>query len=131
MKTVQKTSKKREAIYEALHASKEHPTAEMLYSELKEKIPELSLGTVYRNLTGFVERGEAITVGNVGGNERYDARTEPHLHFICRDCRRVIDIELPDTTDDLYSKIEDGTGFKVDTHALSFYGQCGDCRHDK
>ena len=62
-----KFSKKRAAILEALRATDEHPSAEMLYAGLKGRFPDLSLGTVYRNLAMFVADGDAVIVGNVAG----------------------------------------------------------------
>ena len=87
-----KFSKKRAAILEALRHTDEHPSAEMLYSRLKGEFPDLSLGTVYRNLAMFVADGDAVSVGSVGGQERYDAVTAPHAHFICSCCGRVLDV---------------------------------------
>ena len=95
METVRKHSKKREAILEALRCAKDHPSAEMLYSRLKGTYPDLSLGTVYRNLAFFINDGEITSVGAVAGQERYDADTSPHAHFICRLCGRVLDVETP------------------------------------
>ena len=73
-----KYSKKREAILEALRNTTEHPSAEMLYARLKPEFPDLSLGTVYRNLAMFIRDGDAVSVGTVAGQERYDADTHPH-----------------------------------------------------
>ena len=68
---VRRTSKKRSAIYEALCNTTAHPSAEQLYSQLKPEIPDLSLGTVYRNLNVLMQDGLIITVGHVNGEERY------------------------------------------------------------
>ena len=81
METVRKKSRKREAMLAALRATTEHPTAEMLYNTLKPEYPELSLGTVYRNLSVLAEEGLVVSVAHVNGQERYDARVEPHTHF--------------------------------------------------
>ena len=77
MDTRRKNSRKRQAILEALCATREHPTAEMLYQQLKPDYPELSLGTVYRNLGVLAEEGLAVSVVRVAGQERYDATTAP------------------------------------------------------
>ena len=61
-----KYSKKREAILEALRNTTEHPSAEMLYARLKPEFPDLSLGTVYRNLAMFIRDGDAVSVGTAG-----------------------------------------------------------------
>ena len=121
------SSKKRNAIYEALCATKTHPSAEMLHSTLKEKIPDLSLGTVYRSLSLFVEEGKAISVGNVEGNERYDAVTCPHPHFICKSCGEVLDFPLPEGFERLFEDFRDQSGCRIESWSLDFTGRCPAC----
>lgn len=96
MEVQRKNSKKRQAILESLRSVTDHPTAEMIYNRLKPEYPDLSLGTVYRNLAMFLEEGQIISVGTVDGQERYDARTDFHAHLVCRRCRCVTDIEPTD-----------------------------------
>lgn len=127
MELKRNNSKKRQAILDALIRTTEHPSAEMLYNQLKPQIPELSLGTVYRNLSVLVEDGLIISVGKVDGQERYDARVMPHTHFICRSCRRVIDLDLPDMISHMYSEIEQNTGCRANSFSLSISGQCSAC----
>ena len=121
-----KYSKKREAILEALKNTKEHPSAEMLYARLKPEYPDLSLGTVYRNLAIFIRDGAAVSVGTVAGQERYDADTRPHAHFICSECGRVLDVCCP-CLSALDREVEKETGGEVIGHSLSFSGVCYDC----
>lgn len=121
-------SKKRTALYDALRASREHPSAEMLYGTLKSAIPELSLATVYRNLSVLVSEGAAIPVGRVDGEIRYDAVTDPHPHFICRGCGRVMDLSLPDTVSGLVEQIDERDGCLADSCMLTFFGLCDRCR---
>ena len=128
MKTKHNTSKKRQAILDMLCSTKEHPSAEMIYNSLKEEIPSLSLGTVYRNLAVLQEEGLVISVGNMAGHERYDGNTNPHPHFMCRACHGVTDLDLPDTVSGLCQFI-DRCGNTVDTYQLSFYGLCCECRN--
>ena len=73
--------KKREAILNCLRSTNTHPTAEWVYAQLKTEYPDISLGTVYRNLALFKEQGLVISVGTVGGVERFDADTEPHVQL--------------------------------------------------
>lgn len=128
MDTRRKNSKKRQAILEALCATREHPTAEMLYQQLKPDYPELSLGTVYRNLGVLAEEGLVASVVRVAGQERYDATTAPHAHFVCRVCRRVMDMALPEGLEELYSALDRDFGFAAESCAVSVTGVCGDCR---
>ena len=82
----------RDKIYEYLCGTKAHPSANMIYNDLKPSIPKLSLGTVYTNLKLFEDLGQVIRVANVKGFERYDADTSEHVHFVCDECGAVIDI---------------------------------------
>ena len=127
METVHRTSKKRQAIYDALCSTTAHPSAEQLYAALKPQIPDLSLGTVYRNLNLLMSEGYIISVGNVSGEERYDARTESHTHFICEKCNSVLDVWLPVPVSPDYAEVEKCTGGKVSAHSLSFTGICEKC----
>lgn len=128
MGTKHKNSKQRSAILEMLCASKDHPTAEMIYNALKPLYPSLSLGTVYRNLRLFQQEGTVVSVGNVDGHERYDACTTPHPHLLCQRCQRVTDLVLPDTVSCLYREVERSCGCKVESYSLTFSGICAHCR---
>ena len=100
MAIASKHFRKRDAILQSLKSTKTHPSAEMLFAQLKPEIPDLSLGTVYRNLSLFKKEGLAMSVATVSGVERFDGNTHPHVHFICNDCDAVIDLEdmlVPET----------------------------------
>ena len=126
MEATRRNSRKRQAIYEALCATKSHPSAEWLYTGLKSQIPDLSLGTVYRNLGVLMQDGLVISVGNVNGQERYDACVSPHTHFICTRCGRIDDADVPLPLPD-YAGIEKNTGWRLNGHSLCFTGLCSDC----
>lgn len=118
-------SRQRELIYQAVMASKEHPTAEMVYQWLKPACPNLSLGTVYRNLNLLAEEG--ILVRMPFPVERYDGDTYPHSHFRCKDCGRVFDL-VPDYEVALDRAAEQAApGFRVEGHDLTFTGYCPEC----
>ena len=129
MEQKRKNSKKRTAILHALSSTREHPTAEMLYTALKPEIPELSLGTVYRNLSVLVADGFVSRVAHVAGQERYDAHTEPHAHFVCNNCGRVIDVDFPEMIKPLFNQISDNTGCVAESYVLSFNGVCNVCKN--
>jgi Fur family peroxide stress response transcriptional regulator len=125
-----KYSKKREAILGAIQSTSSHPGARWVYDVLKPRIPDLSLGTVYRNITLFREEGRVISVGVVDGEERFDGRVDPHPHLVCCSCGRVEDLPCPDETslrllsdDEARSKM----GFTIDYRRTVFYGLCPDC----
>ena len=86
MEKRQNYSRKREAILSAICSTDIHPTADWIYQKLKPIYPDLSLGTVYRNIARFKEDGLIISVGVVEGQERLDGTTAPHAHFICSKC---------------------------------------------
>ena len=123
METQRRSSRKREVLREELLRARDHPGAEELYARLRPRFPDLSLGTVYRNLALFREEGTAVCVATVDGQERFDGRTEPHAHFICERCGRVTDVsaalpaELPGA----------GVPGRVRAWALTFYGVCDHC----
>ena len=127
METARRTSKKRQAVYNALCATDTHPSAEQLYAALKPDFPDLSLGTVYRNLSVLLSDGLIISIGNVNGEERYDARTENHIHFICEKCNSVLDVWLTAPVSLDYKAVESCTGVKVRSHSLIFNGICENC----
>ena len=120
-------SKKREAILTALRGTDCHPSAEWLYRQLKPRHPDLSLGTVYRNLDFFQEHGLVQSIGVVQGQERFDAVVAPHSHFICNCCGTVLDLPdiCPET--DLEWTVSKQYGFAVQRCELTFYGLCPGC----
>ena len=83
---MQKKSRKRDAILACVCSTDTHPTAEWVYTQLKPDIPDLSLGTVYRNLAMFRREGIIGSAGVVNGLERYDRNPLPHAHFVCTQC---------------------------------------------
>ena len=125
-KTV-KQFRKRNAILAYLRETTEHPSAEMVYNHLKTEYPDLSLGTVYRNLAKFKEEGEIISVGTVNGVERFDGNTMPHVHFVCTGCEAVADLPQIKIPDVLNQEVKNQTGGHIDMCQLTFVGQCGQC----
>lgn len=120
-------SKKREAILEAIRGTALHPSADWVYQKLKSAHPDLSLGTVYRNLAFFKEQGSVCCVGVVNGQERFDATTTPHTHFICDHCGAVIDLHKIPADPALDREVGEQYGFKVEHHKLVFHGVCREC----
>lgn len=127
MEKTQKFSQKRQAILDAIRGADTHPAAEWVYSALKPEIPDLSLGTVYRNIALFKKNGDIASVAVVCGQERLDGRTDPHPHFICDDCGRVYDLEELDIGNDLDRRAERASGHSVRGHDLLFHGCCSRC----
>ena len=127
MEAPQKNFRKRNAILSYLQGTTAHPSAETIYSDLKAEIPDLSIGTVYRNLTHFRKQGLVSSIATVNGVERFDANTEPHVHFICEGCDAVIDLHQLSTPQALCSEAEGSIGCSVSGCQLSFTGKCHSC----
>ena len=120
-----KQFKKRNAIYDCLCSTDTHPSAEMVHGMLHQEHPDISLATVYRNLARFKAEGKIMSVATVKGVERFDANTDPHVHFICTNCDSVIDLhQIPMPH---YEEAECG-GCRIETCALTFTGLCGSCQ---
>ena len=127
MPTVRKYSRKREAILACIRSTTSHPSADWVYSQLKPEFPDLSLGTVYRNLNLFRQEGLIQSIGVVNGLERFDGNIQPHLHFICQKCGKVQDMmefELPEGMLDAAARSMKG---KVTSCQIVFTGICETC----
>ena len=122
-------SKKREAILAAIRGTSCHPSAVWIYQQLKPQHPDLSLGTIYRNLAFFQKNGQIQSVGVVQGQERFDGIVTPHSHFICNCCGTVRDLPDIQPEADLRRTVSTQYGFAVERCELTFYGLCPSCSH--
>ena len=125
----QNYSRKREAILQTLRATKMHPTAEWVYQHLKTAFPDLSMGTVYRNLSLFKQEGLIASVGIVNGQERFDGNITPHTHFVCLNCGIVQD-SGPFPTEEV-ARVSQKYGVTVLTEQVLYYGYCSDCEEKR
>jgi Fur family peroxide stress response transcriptional regulator len=133
-----KHSKKRDAILELIRSTASHPGAQWVYDQLKAEIPGLSLATVYRNIKLFQQEGSVVSVGVVDGEERFDGRVEPHPHFVCSCCGRVMDYDALDLPTEFFRIMEDlkdaaptRGGFVIDYRRTIFNGLCAGCSEVK
>lgn len=126
----QNYSRKREAILEAIRSTDIHPTAEWIYQTLKPKIPDLSFGTVYRNISQFKGNGQIVSVGVVNGQERLDGNVSPHAHFFCSGCGCVLDVDIPFPPLDSKQALYEAYGIRVDSQELILRGKCAKCREE-
>ncbi|MBE6039340.1 MAG: transcriptional repressor [Anaerofustis stercorihominis] len=119
-------SKQRDMIYDYLMSTKEHPSADMVYESLKPDMPNLSLGTVYRNLKLLEEMGLIRRVTTLQSTERYDANCKDHAHFECDTCGCVKDLEILDL-----QKAKESCGVDENDNIkwmnLVFGGTCREC----
>lgn len=118
-------SKQREVVYAVLRSTVSHPTAEWVYDRAKEILPDISKGTVYRNLKELIDSGKIIQVQGVFQKDRYDAEISTHAHLVCRECGSVIDF----TPTDMLSLIKIGQidGACVEGFSLIYHGLCALC----
>lgn len=120
-------SRQRARLLEILKSTDIHPTAGWLYDLLKSEFPNLSLGTVYRNLGILIEQGLVKKIDSGSTFDRYEAKTTPHYHLICQICDRIVDIEeifLPEIDD----TVRRMTDFDIRGHRIDFYGICTECK---
>ena len=103
----------------------DHPTADTIYLHVREEFPNISLGTVYRNLSLLTELGEIIKI-TTDGPDRFDGNVKPHSHFLCRKCHSLLDVHLDNESfiDQQAQKNFPGT---IDGHSILYYGICSDC----
>ena len=120
-------SRQREAVLNALRSTTAHPSAEWVYGQLKEDFPRLSLATVYRNLRVLVRQGQAVSVGIIGGQERFDARVEPHAHLVCSRCGAVVDVFDSGYSQLALDRLSENAGCKISRAEVLFHGICPDC----
>ena len=125
-----KHSKQRDMIMNFLMTRKDHPTADVVYMNVRQHYPNISLGTVYRNLTLLADIGEIQRLRLGDGVDHFDADTSKHYHFICNDCGSVIDLEMDsiDSITDMAAKAFKG---HVAGHVTHFYGSCENCLKEK
>ena len=123
---VLKYSKQRTVIKEFLQTRKDHPTADAVYNAVRKDYPNISLGTVYRNLMLLSEIGEIQKLRVGDGLEHFDADISEHNHFICNDCGSVIDLEMDSIRgiDETAARHFNG---KIEGHKVYFYGICEKC----
>lgn len=127
MKTI-KYSRQRAAILAFLKTRKDHPTAEVIYNNIRETYPNISLGTVYRNLNFLSENGDILKISLEDDSAHFDGFTHPHCHFFCKECKNISDIELnPDEMNIITKLVKDNFDGEIQTHTSIFYGLCKKC----
>lgn len=122
-----KVTPQRLAVYRTLAESKEHPSAEMIFSQLKETFPTMSLATVYKTVDVLAEIG-LVQKLNVGEDSfRYDAWVDDHSHIRCTSCGRVDDLVEVDETP-IVDAARIGTDYQITGQQFYFYGICKECQ---
>lgn len=123
-----KYSRQRESIKHYLMTTTTHPTADEVYMHVKKDFPNISLGTVYRNLNLLTDIGEAVKISTPDGGDRFDGKVVPHNHFLCKSCGRLLDLELDMKSIEEVNRLaaENFDGL-IESSSTLFYGECSDC----
>ena len=121
-----KYSRQRESIKEFLLSSHTHPTADTVYSETRKQFPNISLGTVYRNLSLLASTGEIRRITCGDGADRFDADIHPHYHFLCDRCGCLEDMPMEPIggLNELAKNFYQG---RISGHQTYFHGVCPKC----
>jgi Fur family peroxide stress response transcriptional regulator len=125
-----RNSLQKKAIQSAL-AVMDHPTASEVYERVRLEYPQISLGTVYRNLGAMADQGSALRLSFAGEPDRFDPNVYEHHHAVCSNCGAVFDAMEgidPDIINKLDQAIEQSTGVKVKQRSLIFEGLCARCQ---
>jgi len=130
MKLGSRTTKQKLVILDILQKTNCHPTADWIYQEARQILPDISLGTVYRNLNLLKSLGKIQELNYGSGQSRYDGNPNNHYHFVCEKCKKVVDLDLP-VVADLDEQIGKNYGYKVSSHRLEFYGLCDTCQKEE
>ena len=118
--------RQRDAIKAYLMSTVAHPTAEIVYEHLRKEFPNISLGTIYRNLNFLVEHGEALRLDCGDGFDHFDGNVSPHNHFFCRGCGQIFDLQMQEIDHINILANADFNG-KIEEHIIYFRGLCENC----
>jgi Fur family peroxide stress response transcriptional regulator len=123
---VNRETKQREAVLKLVRSMSSHPTADCVYELARLDLPNISKGTVYRNLKVLQELGQITRLDMKSDASRYDGRLDDHYHFRCEKCGEVCDIDMP-VDAELDRRMAEATGLEITSHRLEFRGVCADC----
>ncbi len=123
----QRNTKQRQLVLDAVRARCDHPSADMIYLDVRTIDDRISRGTVYRNLNVLVSQGEVLQV-KLHHLDRYEGRLDKHYHIVCTNCGAVCDLPIPyNAALDEQAQIK--TGYEIKRHRAIFEGLCPDCQN--
>jgi Fur family peroxide stress response transcriptional regulator len=118
----------RQVIYEAVVDSREHPTPELIYEQVRQRIPSISLGTIYKNVKTFLDSGVLKEVTLHHGSLRLESNMTPHHHLVCSSCKAIFDIEESAVKPVQLPKTRLPAGFAIKQCRVEFVGVCKGCQ---
>lgn len=128
--TQRRYSKQRELILETVKSSRRHPTAEEVYAEVKQLHPNISLGTVYRNLNLLTEQGDIINLNEGLDADHFDGVCSNHCHLVCTRCKRVydLDFDIGEVAEGITTAASGAGKPEVHNVRVMAFGLCPDCK---
>ena len=118
----------RQVIYEAVVDSRQHPTPELIYEQVRQRIPSISLGTIYKNVKTFLDSGVLKEVTLHHGSLRLESNMTPHHHLVCSSCKAIFDIEESAVEPVQLPARGLPAGFSIKQCRVEFAGECKSCR---
>ena len=118
----------RQVIYEAIVDSREHPTPELIYEQVRQRIPSISLGTIYKNVKTFLDFGVLKEVTLHHGSLRLESNMTPHHHLVCSSCKAIFDIDESAVEPVQLPKAGLPAGFSIRQCRVEFVGVCKGCQ---
>jgi Fe2+ or Zn2+ uptake regulation protein len=126
--TKYRQTKQRKVILEELRKTKTHPTAEELFFLVKKHIPNISLGTIYRNLDFLKKQKQILELSLEKNFNHYDGNIQKHYHFYCKKCKKIFDIYQLKIFKNLENMLLKKHNFYIEDYTLNFYGYCANCK---
>lgn len=118
-------TQQRRMVYEAIRQTHSHPTADTIFEQVREDMPKISLGTVYRNLSVLKDEGLVREIYGQDRRAHYEVSGEPHAHFVCTSCDRIWDVDGAPNVD--WKQLKDLVGCEVVEQRIEFLGRCAAC----
>ena len=122
-----KVTPQRIAICNYILSSKEHPTADAIFNDIKEKYPSISQATVYKTIQLLKELGLIVELNFHNEHSHFDPNVSLHVNIICPKCGKIIDFES-EIIAEFYEKLEAEIGGKISGQRFDIYKTCNDCK---
>lgn len=120
-------TRQRQVVLEELASVDTHPRADQIYQMVRRRIPNVSFGTIYRNLKTLEELGLISEIQYGTRSSRFDANVASHHHFVCSKCEKIIDVDTVNMPDFGSTELKQ-MGFEVQEFQLQLIGLCPSCR---
>ena len=123
-------TRQRQAILDELVKLKTHPTADEIYQIVKQRMPRISLGTVYRNLDLLAQTGQIRRLDTAQGQKRYDGDLSQHYHVHCVDCGKIGDVVLERAPGE-EPAVASSSDYEILDRRVEYLGVCPQCKSER